>query len=117
MVANIFAAAVAAADRHPSEQQRAVIDYHLAPFETFIRELWWDVARNPSSEDLSAAHLTGQALVEAQQQLEKSEGEAQAVLRELLIRMVNDAYAHLSQLFHLGERGLTDRLSAEYVAR
>ena len=117
MVGHIFASAVAAVDRHPAEQQRAVLEYHLAPYETFIRELWWDVARNPSTEDLSAAHLTGEALVQAQQQMEKSEDEAQTVLRSLLVGMVHDSYGLLSQLFHLGERGLTDRLSAEYVAR
>jgi hypothetical protein len=117
MVGHIFASAIAAMDRHPAEQQRAVLEYHLAPFESFIRELWWDVARNPSSEDLTAAHLTGGALVEAQQQMARSDGEAQKVLRELLMGMVGDSYELLSHLFHLGERGLTDRLSAEYVAR
>jgi hypothetical protein len=117
MVSQIFASALSAIDRHSVEEQQAILEYHLAPYETFIRELWWDVAHNPTSDDLSAAHLTGPALIQAQQRMEKSEAEDQAVLRDLLMGMVNDSYTLLSELFHLGERGLTSRLSAEYVAR
>lgn len=117
MLSQIFAAAISAIDRHPPDEQEAVLEYHLAPFETFVRELWWEVARNPTSDDLSASNLTGHELIQARQQMEKSDGEAQAVLRELLVGMVSDSYALLSELFHLGERGLTERLSAEYVAR
>lgn len=117
MVSHIFASVLSALDRQqgPLEQQRATLDYHLAPFEGFIRELWWDVARNPSTEDLSG--LCGVALEEAQRRMARSEEEAAGVLKQLLQGMVADAYTLLSELFRLGERGLTERLSEEYVAR
>ena len=117
MVADIFARSLMAMDRHSMDQKKPVLDYHLEPFESFIREMWWDIARNPSIDDLASSQLSGQALVQARQQMEKSDEDAEAVLRNVLYRMVNDAFALLNQLFELDERGVTDRLSGEYIAR
>ncbi len=120
MVAQIFASAIAAMQRCPSRQiedQREVLEYILGPFETFSRELWWDVARNPAQSDLESLHLTGRALEDAQRHMEEKDEQAQALLRQSLCTMVQESYHLLNQVFSLGELGLTDRLSEEYVAR
>jgi hypothetical protein len=87
MLANIFACAVAVAGRSPLELQRGVLEYTLAPFESFIRELWWDVARNPTSDDMTVA-LTGSALLEAKRQLQDNDTQAEEALRGSYLQRV-----------------------------
>lgn len=117
LVGQMFSFIVSAVDRIPTEQREQLIDYIISPYENFIRELWWDVARNPTVKDLEMAHLSGQALEHAKQKMQESDAMAQALLQQSLKKIIHESYTLMCELFSLGEKGLTHRLSEEYVAR
>lgn len=89
LVADLFAKFCAFLDR--TGDISVAISSILGPFETFQRNLWWDVAVAPPHE--------------------------QEHLRHTLHQLVTESWELLNRTLGLEERGVSAILSAEYLAR
>jgi hypothetical protein len=90
LVADLFARFCSSLDRSGGDLS-AALSTVLAPYETFQRNLWWDVAVGPAYE--------------------------QEKLQHTLRQLVSEAWELLNRAFRLEERGIAGILSAEYIAR
>jgi hypothetical protein len=90
LVADLFARFCSSLD-HTGGDISTAISTVLAPYETFQRNLWWDVAVGPDYE--------------------------QEKLQHTLRQLVSEAWELLNRAFRLEERGIAAILSAEYIAR
>lgn len=88
LVADIFATALLT----PKNDTVSGVERYISKYESFVRNLWWEVA---IAEDSSE----------------------QATLRMTLVKMVNEAWQHLDRVFQLQQRGVGHVLSPEFVSR
>ena len=88
LVADIFATAL----RTPAQDTLSGVKQYISNYESFVRNLWWDVA---IAEDSSE----------------------QATLQMTLVKMVNEAWQHLERVFQLQHKGVAHILSPEFVSR
>jgi hypothetical protein len=77
----------------------SILTFALHPYGRFVRNLWWDVAI-PSTKD-----QTGDS------------GESPQAFALTLRQLVSESWEMLRQVLDLDGRGLTEVLSAEYMAR
>ena len=93
----------------------AIIASALAPYDRFVRNLWWDcVVIDPtlSSSDSGSSNINGIVTKE-----DGGDGGNDENLPTTLKQLVAESWALLREVLNLDGRGLTHVLTAEYMAR
>lgn len=96
LVADIFAEVCTRTDSCSPESRHEVIANILSRYEPFVRHLWWDVALVSNGNGTP---------------------EEQAHLQRSIHTIVHESWQLLNRALTLEERGLTEILSSEYLAR
>lgn len=96
LVADIFAELCIRVESANEESRQEVVLEYLGRYDDFVRHLWWDVALVSN----------GNCTPEEQSQLQRS-----------IHTIVHESWNLLCRALTLEERGLTDVLSIEYMAR
>lgn len=93
LVADVFARICLTVEENSSSRgQQLAVTEALHPYESYVRNLWWDVAIAP-------------------------EGDSQEELGAVLQSLVQESWVFLNEVLQLSKRGLQDILSVEYMAR
>ena len=97
----------------------AIIAAALAPYDRFVRNLWWDcVVIDPSSSSPkpSSSNISG-SVTQATANDNDGDGGNEENLPSVLKQLVVESWALLREVLNLDGRGLTHVLTAEYMAR
>lgn len=102
LVADVFASICCEIEGKRNEgilDEKAIITNALRYYHNFVRNPWWECAIQPVQEDGSDVN------------------ESPENFAEKLRLLVSDTWAMLRQVLDLDDRGLTDVLSMDYLAR